>query len=700
MLVNIVCLQQRCFLACLHRSALPPPAAVTCAVVTNAEVSFYVNCEEGSDGSSGSSSSPWKTLGFARDFIRTLQPLNQSVSILIQPGDCYPIDATTKAVNFSLPILELLPTDSGVSKSITISYEAVTPGTVRFISGAPVTPTLWTSNGGSTVSLDLLAAGIAPYGYGRLGSGGLGQCTNNQMELFFGDTPMLLARYPNIATNGSWQYMTVAHVVTPLSFIVNDTRPLLWGAEPDIWLHGFWSFDWADNYVHVVSISASGTGALITIDPNTPPLYGILNTARFVAVNLVSEIDAPGEYAFNASSHNLTFYPPSPIASSEAFLSIGPASVTGGAAAAAMPHMYDKQADGSFRRLSTLEMQERGGVVPEVVASNGLSFVTFSGFSVLYSRGTAFTITDGTSIIIDGVNASNHGHNGVSLNGYNNTFSNSVVIGTGCQASSVSGGNTETLTPGNNIAINNVISNYARMCRTYQPGIGWGGVGNLFEGNSISNAPHNGFLGGGNNNIFKSNTLSDLCYEVSDSGAWYAGRSWVARGNVIVNNTFIRINNTEGYGLGSPSVQAIYLDDQLSGQTIVGNTFIDCVKGAFIGGGRDNFVGDNTCINTGYCVHVDNRGMNWQAASCAYNATYAGALVQQMFAVNYTSPPYSTAYPEMVTTLSNHPCVPVNMTITGNRYCVGPATQGFMDVTTNQTQSWFDSVSNNTQFAC
>jgi hypothetical protein len=41
-------------------------------------------------------------------------------------------------------------------------------------------------------------------------------------------------------------------------------------------------------------------------------------------------------------------------------------------------------------------------------------------------------------------------------------------------------------------------------------------------GNTISHAPHNGMLGGGNNNLFIGNTFDTLCYEVSDSGAWYA----------------------------------------------------------------------------------------------------------------------------------------------------------------------------------
>ncbi len=35
-------------------------------------------------------------------------------------------------------------------------------------------------------------------------------------------------------------------------FTLSDTRPLAWAKESNAWLHGFWSFDWADSYVQPV----------------------------------------------------------------------------------------------------------------------------------------------------------------------------------------------------------------------------------------------------------------------------------------------------------------------------------------------------------------------------------------------------------------------------------------------------------------
>ena len=75
---------------------------------------------------------------------------------------------------------------------------------------------------------------------------------------------------------------------------------------------------------------------------------------------------------------------------------------------------------------------------------------------------------------------------------------------------------------------------------------------------------------------------------------------------------FRNIRNTEGWALGWPSVQAVYLDDQLSGTVIADNLFENCMTGVVLGGGRDNVVMFNRFVGNDLAVHLDNRGMNWQ----------------------------------------------------------------------------------------
>jgi hypothetical protein len=208
-----------------------------------AQSNFYVDCEHGSDNANGTSGNPWATLSKAQSYIRTMQPLTAAATVNVLPGDCFPVDMSTGQVNYSLPFLQLGTEDSGSSQDTLVTYRAVTPGTVRLISGLPVTSTSWIDLNDGSFQLDLSAVGAQVYGYGNLQGGGLGQCTNYQMELFFNDAPMLLGRYPNIASNGTWQYMHIASVTSPLSFTVNDVRPLAWVNETNPWMHGTITID-------------------------------------------------------------------------------------------------------------------------------------------------------------------------------------------------------------------------------------------------------------------------------------------------------------------------------------------------------------------------------------------------------------------------------------------------------------------------
>ena len=85
----------------------------------------------------------------------------------------------------------------------------------------------------------------------------------------------------------------------------------------------------------------------------------------------------------------------------------------------------------------------------------------------------------------------------------------------------------------------------------------------------------------------------------------------------IANNTFLRERNTIGFNLGWGEVNAIYLDDQLSQQYIVGNSFVDSDTAVLVNGGRDVVVTGNSFSNCTLGVRYANPGMTVQTA-CAY----------------------------------------------------------------------------------
>ena len=112
---------------------------------------------------------------------------------------------------------------------------------------------------------------------------------------------------------------------------------------------------------------------------------------------------------------------------------------------------------------------------------------------------------------------------------------------------------------------------------------------------------------------------------------------------------------------------------------ITDNLFENCMTGVVLGGGRDNVVTFNHFVSTDLAVHLDNRGMNWQLQvelGCYPPSSpphpfqdcnnTAGALVQQLLSVNFTLPPYATAYPAITDSLTFHPCVPVRANVSYN----------------------------------
>ena len=228
---------------------------------------------------------------------------------------------------------------------------------------------------------------------------------------------------------------------------------------------------------------------------------------------------------------------------------------------------------------------------------------------------------------------------------------------------SLSGGDRKTLTPGGNFAVNNHIHDYSSWIRTYQSAITVSGVGNRVAHNLIHDAPHSGIIFSGNEHIIEFNELHTLAQQTGDVGAFYMGRDWTQRGNIIRHNYFHDL-----LGPGLHGVMAVYLDDWSSGTTIYGNVFYRAGRAAFIGGGRDNVVENNIFVECTPSTHVDARGLGW--AKYYFNGT-TNTLFENMDAMNYSKPPYSERYPELLKLYDDEPAVPKYNRIVRNVSCGG-----------------------------
>eukprot|EP01063_Lacrimia_lanifica_P022599 TRINITY_DN3013_c2_g1_i2.p2 TRINITY_DN3013_c2_g1~~TRINITY_DN3013_c2_g1_i2.p2 ORF type:complete len:628 (+),score=238.67 TRINITY_DN3013_c2_g1_i2:44-1927(+) len=516
-------------------------------------------------------------------------------------------------------------------------------------------------SGAAGYTYNLTGLGIEDYG--SFVNGGLGHCAHTKLELFADGYPMTLARHPNVNSSSAagyngpwmeWSYAVADPAAANASFVTSDAAlAALMKGNPRgnrVWAHGFWHYGWADNYVEVLNATVAGAGARLAFNASTPPVYDtVLPGAKFYAVNAPALLDAPGEYWIDEAAETLYYIPPSHTALGSAYLNVG----TG----------------------------------PLIAIPPNTANLTLEDLAVTHGRGVGIAGAGLTDVTVRNVTATHLGQDGVTFSGATRcTFDGIAVAHTGCRAAYFEGGDAATLDGAGTRVTNGDMGFYSRRTRTYQPGIFFGGVGLTFVNNSIHDAPHQGMSGGGNDMLIEKNAFRRLCWEVTDSSAFYIGRSWVHRGGMVRGNYFEDVVHIEPTHLGAPSIQAMYLDDEQSGWALVDNVVVNAMAGVLVGGGRDNNVTGNQFrqIQT-YAIHFDNRGMGWQLAMCSPG----GLLRQQLYDVDYQRPPYATAYPKIVGTLEDRPCVPVGNVFENNHASeCPPGYKGLIDRTPDVVASW------------
>ncbi len=566
-----------------------------------ADTTLYV-APSGDDSAPGTRQAPLATLAGARDRVRQAKSEKPEEPIRV---------AFAAGIYHQAAPVEFTADDSG-TKTAPIVYRAWPEAEVRFTGGLPVgewSPVtdseilqrLPEAARSQVVVADLKSQGITDFG--RLTPHGFSVGSQPaEAELFYDDQPMTLARWPNEEFRGVEECASIQRVK------VDTDRLSRWTEESDPWVFAYWHHDWAELHEPIAGVDADAH--VLIRSEKVKPVYGITKgRARWYAYNLLSELDQPGEYYLDRTGGKLYFWPPSPTG--KAVLSV---------------------ADGLIR-------------------GDGLAHVTFRGFVLEACRATAVVIKGGTDCHVVGCTVRNVGHRAVSASGGTaHEVYGCDVYHCGEGGISLSGGDRRTLTPGGHNVENNHVYHYSRRARTYKTAISVSGVGNRIAHNLIHDGPHMALSAGGNDHIVEFNEIHNAVYESGDAGAYYVGRDWTQRGNVLRYNYWHDILGGTGYG-----GMTIYLDDQHCGHTIYGNVFERCHQAVFIGGGDDNIVTNNVFRNCRRAAHIDNRGMGWQKAF----TDDPNSSIQKAFrAMPVDSDLWKKRYPNLAGTLDDEPNIP------------------------------------------
>jgi hypothetical protein len=583
----------------------------------------------GDDADPGTREKPFATLERARDALREAKKaslLETSATIWLSGG-----------VYWMVKTFTLEAQDSGTAEAPVV-YRSAPGQKVHLVGGKhlpsgafkPVTNVaalkrLDPSAHGKVMQADLKALEIKDYGSLTRRGGIERDILPAALELFFNARPMPLARWPN---EGFVKIAAVPEGPKGERFVYEGNRPKHWSKADEIWVHGYFNRNWCDTYEKVASIDTAKR-EIMTQEPHDYRGYKVGQRIRFL--NLLEELDEPGEWYLDRKTGTLYFWPPEPIEKGRVWVSL----------------------------LET-----------PLVALRGMEYITFCGLILECTRGFGVEIVSGHHNLVAGCTLRNIGTVGVAIGGvvkdlerrlYRDTMfkcdagtDNGVVscdiYDTGECGIILSGGDRKTLEPGHNYSVNNRIYNFGRWVRTYRPAVFLCGVGNRVAHNIMHDAPHTAVFFLGNDHILEFNEVYRVCTETGDAGAFYIGRDWTQRGSVVRYNYFHDLTAT------MQAVVAVYLDDMACGTTVFGNIICRIHLGILVGGGRDNIIDNNIFLDCPLAISLDNRGY--------YGS--AGTLLARLKAVNYEYPPYSTRYPALARILDDNPELPVGNVIARN----------------------------------
>jgi hypothetical protein len=465
---------------------------------------------------------------------------------------------------------------------------------------------------------DLTANGVTDFGTFR--DRGAGRVNPSHMELYYRGKRQTLARWPNdgftrvagLVEEHTNTYEEHGHEQkgSHTHFRFAEDRPKQWKQLDDVLLHGYWSWDWADRYIRPVAWDMERKIVEVVSQKDS---YDIRENRRFRYLNILEELDMPGEWYADRRTGRLYFWPPDDFVEGEA-------------------------------EVSMLETP--------FLSLEGVSHVTLRGLSFRCARATAVAMNECTDITMEGCAFTSLGSQGVMAKQVLRTRIDSCSFSQmGDGGIWMSGGDRKTLEPSGNRITNCDIHHFGEWSRCYCLGISIHGVAIVASHNSIHDAPQEALQYTGNDHVIEYNDFYRLCQDTDDAGATHTGRDWTQRGTVLRYNY---IHDVSSYS-GSVGVIGIYLDDWASAHVLYGNIFEGVHIGVMIGSGRDNVLKKNIFVGCSQAIHFDARGLGWAKY---YFDGRTNTLFDHLANTDYEDLPYLQRYPQLLYLLDDEPVLP------------------------------------------
>lgn len=629
-------------------------------VSASAQTSSEIHVSKsGNDRNDGSSSRPLATLTAARDMVRSVKRTkglpDGGIRIVVHGGS-YDLDRA----------LVLGEEDGGTEKAPVVWTGAegeqvfltggrtIDPGRFKPVREKGILKRLPSEAWKQVRMVDLRALGVTDFGTHRQYGHSL-PVVPATLELFFRGEPMTLARYPNkgMMHIGKVEDMGSVPRIGDKSdrgalFSYTDDRHSRWAGLGNIWIQGTLNYGYADDYCPVAYIDTLKRQVKLA----KPHLYGVASGKDFqsyVAINILEELDSPGEWYLDDKSGILYFWPPSDMRGARIQVSILEDPVV---CLEGTQHL----------RLERMTIEAGRGIGVYIERSHH----TLVAGCTIRNMGTAGVFMGQGARLLDEKSSvddyrgepmsrrigsyQNHIYNNTVWErkaGHHNGVVSCDIYNTGSGGVCLSGGDKRTLTPGNSFVENCRISNYTRRNKFTWAGVRVDGCGNRVAHNEIFDSDWHGIFVHGNEHVFEYNHVHDMTLNSNDTSPWYIGRNPSDRGNVVRYNFFDNCGNPKRMNMG------IYCDDSSADVLVFGNVFNDMKTDhgvLFSNTGWHLVMRNNIVINPlAATAEISAHYYSWYAGRGADMFGKDGLLRRRLEKeVDFRNPPYSTRYPSLL----------------------------------------------------
>ncbi len=529
---------------------------------TTDTLKIYVS-PEGNDSGTGTEMAPFKSFQQAVKTVVSSRAESPSKPVVVLfRGGSYPVTQTIT-----------VPSSASGTKAAPVIFRAaenekpVFSGSVALTNWKPlkdasVAKRLSKDVAKHIVVVDLKSCGVTDFGKAV--------SDVNRPDLYCNGSLQTLARWPNCG----FTYTGKARGATPTEKVWSghkgtkegiveycDSRINRWANEKDFKLHGYWFWDWRDNYF---STEVDTKNHLFNLEKPYTETYK--DSLRYYGVGLLCELDSASEWYLDRTKGKLYWFPPKGINPSKAVVTLTNTNI------------------------------------PFMLEAKDCSYMTFEGLTFKGSRGSGLLLANTNHCALTECCMEELGVDAVHLDSCKeDILSYCLLQNLGAGGIIANGGDRATLTPANLLIEQNIVRSFSHYIHTYHPAVYFDGCGLVVTNNHFSDAPSSALRVDGNNIIIQFNEVDHVVYESDDQGGIDTFFDLAMRDLIIRYNYWHDI--TGGTLCGAAGVR---LDDLISGVQIYGNVFFKCGSHEFGGvqmnGGKDNVVEDNLFIDCPYAI--------------------------------------------------------------------------------------------------